>query len=145
MPVPESVVGAYETYLAAMSEANKSRRRIDGLLGLGAGAGSERCQDDFVSQLKAAVDGFASSGPDTAAVSETLEYMFSQAREHREDQTAYWMLLASHVFALPLIDLLGPEAARGLRLRYEDAYPRRERFPAQKTVIAALKDREKSK
>ena len=144
MAVSEAIAQAYRDYLAAMDETRQNRRRIDGLLGLGGGAGLERCQDDFVLRLTEAVEEYAASAPDEASVAETLRYMFAQALERRKDREAYWMLLASHSIALPLLDLLGPGEAASLRGFYEETYPRRERLPAQKAVINVLKSRERA-
>ena len=76
-------------------------------------------------------------------VCDTVSYMLSAAREHRSSDSAYWMLLASHAMAMPLIDMLTAQQARSLRESYEQDYPRRERFPVQKEVIKALKKRER--
>ena len=143
MAVHESISGAYAVYLEGMEEARRSRRSVDGLLGLGGGAGSERCQDDFVAALKVAVETFAASEPSALDVCDTVSYMLSAAREHRSSDSAYWMLLASHAMAMPLIDMLTAQQARYLRESYEQDYPRRERFPVQKEVIKALKKRER--
>ena len=109
MAVPAAISRAFTAYLEAMDEARKGRRRIDGLLGLGGGAGSERCQDDFVSQLNAAVADFAAEGPSSAEAAEALRFVLSQAHEHRKSKEAYWMLLASHT--------PGPPAHRPARAR----------------------------
>ncbi len=144
MAVPAAISRAFTAYLEAMDEARKGRRRIDGLLGLGGGAGSERCQDDFVSQLNAAVADFAAEGPSSAEAAEALRFVLSQAHEHRKSKEAYWMLLASHTLALPLIDLLEPADARAVLEYYEAEYPKRERLPAQKTAIKRLAERANS-
>jgi len=70
--------------------------------------------------------------------------MLTFALGHRDAGAAYWMLLASHVLALPLIELLSPPEARSLLEAYEAGYPRRDRLPAQKKVISALKKRAKT-
>ena len=72
------------------------------------------------------------------------EFMLTFALGHRDAGAAYWMLLASHVLALPLIELLSPPEARSLLEAYEAGYPRRDRLPAQKKVISALKKRAKT-
>ena len=79
MPVPQAISLAFERYGEAMDSARRNRRTIDGFLGIGS-SGIERCQDDFVSELRAAVEGFAAAGPDSASAREALEYIFSRAR-----------------------------------------------------------------
>ena len=143
MAVPSRIAGAYAAYLEAAAEVRKNRRVTDGLLGFG-NSSRDRCQDDFAAALSAAVDEFAASAPDVVDVADALRYMFAQAHEHRDNTEVYWMLMASHVFAMPLIKLLPAALARELREGFEAEYPRRERMPAQKNVIDALKAREKA-
>lgn len=140
MPVPQAISLAFERYGEAMDSARRNRRTIDGFLGIGS-SGIERCQDDFVSELRAAVEGFAAAGPDSASAREALEYIFSRARAGRRGDASYWMLLASHSLALPLVDFLSPADALSMLEAYEASFPKRERFPAQKAVISALRAR----
>lgn len=143
MAVPESIVGAYSAYLEGMDEARRGRRSIDGLLGLGRDAAAERCQDQFVSALRAAVEDFAASQPASADVCDSVRYILAQAHEHRKAQSAYWMLLASHAMALPLVELLTAAQSREVLDWFEGEYPRRERLPVQKQLLTALKARAK--
>ena len=59
--------------------------------------------------------------------------------EHREPLSAFWMLKAVHGLTLDLIGHLSPADAAELLKAYKDTYPRPERLPAQKKVLAALK------
>lgn len=138
MRVPESISAAYAAYLEGMGAAARSRRPVDGLLGLGRDSSTDRCQEEFVSALTAAVERVASDGEPGEARG-AAEFMLTFALGHRDAGAAYWMLLASHVLALPLIELLSPPEARSLLEAYEAGYPRRDRLPAQKKVISALK------
>ena len=138
MRVPESISAAYAAYLEGMGSAARSRRPVDGLLGLGRDSSTDRCQEEFVSALTAAVERVASGGEPGEARG-AAEFMLTFALGHRDAGAAYWMLLASHVLALPLIELLSPPEARSLLEAYEAGYPRRDRLPAQKKVISALK------
>ena len=70
-----------------------------------------------------------------------MRFILAQAHEHRESRSAYWMLLASHALAIPLVELLSAEQAREIREYFEGEYPRRERLPVQKELLKALKDR----
>lgn len=141
MAVPESITGAYAAYLAGMEDALRSGRSIDGLFGLGRNVTAEQCQDAFVAALNAAVDGFIASEPEPQDVRDAVRFIMAQAHEHRKSQSAYWMLLASHALAIPLVGLLSAEDARSLREYFEGEYPRRERLPVQKELLKALKDR----
>ena len=144
MAVPESIVGAYEQFIEEIIPAEKKRGYFDNLLGRNRGSDFERCQGSFVSNLTDAVEAFAASDPESGDVTDAVSYMFAQAHERKKTGAAYWMLLASHVLTLPLIELLPPAEAKRLREEFEAEYPKRERLPAQRTVISALKDREKA-
>ena len=141
MAVPDAIAWAFSDYLEAMASGVKDRRRLDVILGWGGAVDNERCQDDFVSALSAAVEDCAAAGPSSEEAAEALEFIFSRAHANRKSGQAYWMLLASHVFALPLVKCLSPDAAARLLAAYEAEFPRRERFPAQTTMIAALSER----
>ena len=143
MAVPENIVSAYAAYLQGMEEAAGDKKSLSGLFGIGRDVTRERCQEDFISALTAAVEDFAASEPDPQETAEAVKYIFAQAHEHKKSREAYWMLLASHVLALPLIELLPAQTARDLRSYFEAEYPKRERRPAQNQVISALKAREK--
>ena len=141
MAVPASVISAYAVYLDGMAESRRSLRPIQRFLAGTGDAGRERCQDDFVSAIHAAVDAFVSDGPEPSDAADTVRYILSRANENRQSGEAFWMLLASHVYALPLIDLLSPGDAGAILAEFEASYPKRERMPVQKTVIKALKAR----
>ena len=144
MAIPDRIINAYAVYLSGMDEAARQRRPIDGFLGFGWGK-AEKLQDAFADELRSAVEEYAAAGPLSAEAAETLRFMYSQAHSV-EDRTsgAYWMLLASHSFSLPLVEALDSQDARSLREFYESEFPKRERFPAQNNVIKALKAREKT-
>ena len=138
--VCERIEAAYRVFLGGMEEYRRTRRAIDGLLGFG-GSGV-RCQDDFVSELKSAVEEYTVSSPDSSDAYDTLLFMISRANEynkHNKKDEAYWMLLATHALALPLVELIKPADAGSLSELFEEIYPKRERFPVQKEMLKALK------
>lgn len=138
--VCERIEAAYRVFLDGMEEYRRTRRAIDGLLGFG-GSGA-RCQDDFVSELRNAVGEYIENSPNTGDAYDTLLFMTSRANEyckHNKRDETYWMLLATHALALPLTELIEPADAAALSELFEDIYPKRERFPAQKKLLNALK------
>ena len=144
MAVPERIRGAYLEYLDSMAEAAKSRRPVDGLLGF-SWSESDRIQERFAMELRSAVEDYAAEQPGSGEAAEALRFIYSQAHSIADREgSVYWMLLASHTFSLPLVELLDAQDARAVREFYEAEFPRRERFPAQKNVIAALKKRERA-
>lgn len=134
----------YRAYLEDAAAAERNRRPGDGLLGIGKGPGDHPCHDRFAGELEAMLNGFAALKPDSAEVKPVLDYIFSVPPESRALQSAYWMLLAVHTLTLPLIPFLNSTDAAVLRETYEKTYPRRDRFPAQKSVLSALKERANS-
>lgn len=144
MPIPERIKNAYIEYLGSMEEAAKSRRPVDGLLGF-SWSEADRIQDKFASELCSAVEDYAAGQPGSPAAAEVLRFMYAQAHDFPDrDSGTYWMLLASHRFSLPLVDLLDAADAQAMREFYEAEFPKRERFPVQKNVLAALKKRERA-
>ena len=144
MAVPERIRGAYIEYLDSMAEAKKSRRPVDGLLGF-SWSESDRIQERFANELRSAVEDFAAGQPGSGEAAEALRFIYAQAHDFPDrDSGVYWMLLASHAFSLPLVELLNAQDARAMRELYEAEFPRRERFPAQKNVLTALKTRERA-
>ena len=105
MAVPESIVKAYADYLGGMDDSKKARRAMDKLLGLSRDTDRERCQDAFMAALHAAVEDFTASEPGEDEAEEAARYILSQAHEHKKSGDAYWMLLASHAYAMPLVEL----------------------------------------
>lgn len=142
MAVPESIVKAYADYLGGMDDSKKARRAMDKLLGLSRDTDRERCQDAFMAALHAAVEDFTASEPGEDETEEAARYILSQAHEHKKSGDAYWMLLSSHAYALPLVERLPASRAAALRAWFEGEYPKRERMPVQKAVLDALKARE---
>ena len=130
----------YRAYLEDVAAAERNRRPGEGLFGIGKGPAEDPCHDRFVEKLEAMLNLFAASKPDSTEVKPILDYIFSVPPESRALQSAYWMLLAVHTLTLPLIPFLNSADAVILLETYEKTYPRRERFPAQKSVLSALRN-----
>ena len=143
MAVPEIIESVYTEYMAAMSEAKKQRGVLEGMLGFKSGY-AEQCQNEFMRKLQKAMTEYAASNPEQDEIAQTLEYVFTRPKLLGERSPERLMLIAVHILTLPLIELLDAERARGLRLEYESRYLKRERFPVQTEVLAALKAREKA-
>src|SRR5699024_10022806 len=78
MAVPENIVSAYAAYLQGMEEAAGNKKSLSGLFGIGRDVTRERCQEDFISALTAAVEDFAASEPDPQETAEAVKYIFAQ-------------------------------------------------------------------
>lgn len=132
----------YEEYEAKFQAQERKRKPLEGSFGLGGGPGSYHCHDEFVEQVKALLH-----APETEALSPEgtrllLEYIYFAPARHPGGQDAvYWMKLAVHGLTMELLPRLEPEDAKTLYSAYRDAYPRRNRLPAQEALLAELKKR----
>ena len=140
----EEIRRVYEMYLGRMEELQRKRKPAEGLFGVGGGPAADPCQEKFPRQLEAALKALARTEPASGEVRQVLEYLYHSPLPYRQgDQTVYWMLTAVHGASLDLIPRLTPEDAGAMWERYRQDYPRWERLPAQKKVLAALKARRK--
>ena len=139
----ERIQATYQVYLERMEELEQNRKPGDGLFGLPGGPASDPCQDVFVRELTQALAALAETSA-SEELRQGLEYVYEAPLARREDKTVYWMLAAAHSLTVPHLDKLTPEDAEALYQTYREAYPRRERLPAQKHVLARLKERARS-
>lgn len=140
----EEVRRVYEMYLGRMEELQRKRKPAEGLFGVGGGPAADPCQEEFPRQLEAVLKALERTEPASPEARQVLEYLYQAPLPYRQaDQTVYWMLTAVHGLSLDLISRLTPEDAGGLWEGYRQNYPRWERLPAQKKVLAALNARRK--
>lgn len=139
--MPEQVQELYEAYFAEFQELEQGRRLGAGAFGLGGGPRDYPCHGQFAKKLERLLKELEGTlSPEQAE--EVVEYILF-AHQTRKRDAVYWMLTAVHGMAAGLIGKLNPAAAAGLSVRYEKAYPRRERLPAQMEALTALKKRGK--
>lgn len=137
----DQIRALYEDYMAEFQQLEENRQLGAGVFGLGNGPRNYPCHERFGRELGLLLKGAGESLPPEEAA-RVLEYIYfvPQAREGRQD-AVYWMLTAVHSMTEELAGRLSPEDAAGLLARYEAAYPRRKRLPAQNKVVTALKKR----
>ena len=141
MAALEELRALYGAYLAETVRLEQARRPGDGLLGFGAGPKDDRCHAEFADAVSAALERLIAEGPGATQALDVLNFMYAAPLENADNRPAYWMLMALHARTPPLAEFLTPGSAALLLAWYKAAYPRRDRFPAQKAVIAALKRR----
>ena len=134
----EQVRQIYEDYLTEIRQLEANRKPGEGLLGIGKGPADHPCNDQFVSALETALGELARQ-PDPRQIPPVLRYMYEIPLGYRELKTAYWMLLAVHGLTLESVGRLQPPEAEAIRDWYAEHYPPRDRLPAQKQVLKALK------
>ncbi len=137
-PWLDRLCAVYESYREKATAVVKNRKPGQGLFGLGRQPADDPCHDAFVEELERLLSDFAASGPESAAVRGVLDHVYHWPTAHRKPPSMYWMLIAVHGLTLDLIPLLGREDAAALRTQYAADYPRWERLPVQKCVLAAL-------
>lgn len=135
----------YEDYTAEFQRLEEGRRVGAGMFGMTNGPRNYPCHERFGRELEGLLKETASAGISQEEIGQILEYIYfaPQGRAERQD-AVYWMLAAVHGMTLELIGQLAPEGAARLLARYEAAYPRRERLPAQKRAASALRKRERT-
>ena len=140
----EQLLALYDTYFQQVEAAKKRLNPSDGLLGMGEKLSNAPCHDVFVEAMKAMLEGLPDQ-VDAAQVCRMLDFIYRAPFAYPDvDTSVYWMLIAVQGLTLPAIARLRPEEARVLHAWYEKAYPRWERLPAQKQVLAALKQQGRS-
>ncbi len=129
----------YDAYIEEALRVEQAHKPTDGLFGFGKKTSDDPCHDRFASDLEQRLSNFASNMPESASVRCVLSFIYTAHIDRKEPRSAYWMLIAVHGLTLPLIPLLSKEDAGTLLEEYSTVFPRRERFPAQKKLIAELK------
>ena len=129
----------YADYSAAVMTLELNRKPMAGLLGFGSGPGSDPCHDRFADAVEKALGRFALETPSSEEIRAVLRYMFDASGGELVSRHAYWMLLAVHSFAQPLIGFLSPEDASVLEQEYVQAFPKHARLPAQQKLVSRLR------
>ncbi len=135
----EQLLELYETYFQQVEAAKERLKPADGLLGMGEKLGNAPCHDAFVEAMKALLEALPDQA-DATQIFQMLDFIYRAPFAYPDVHTSvYWMLIAVQGLTRQAIACLRPEDARVLHAWYEKAYPRWERLPAQKQVLAALK------
>lgn len=98
------------------------------------------CHDRFYNAVGETVAQFLQESPSEQDAYAVLCWLLQSASAHKDEPT-YWYLYAIHGYALPVIDRVSPADCAEMLAWYENAYPRRDRMPAQEKVRRALKSR----
>lgn len=135
----EAVRALYTDYQEQFRQQELARKPGEGVFGLGMGPRDYPCHSQFAQQLEQLLGEIAAQQPPSGDLLSLLDYIYRAPLELRPAQDAvYWMLLAAHSLTLGLISLLDAGDAKTLAANYNQAFPRRNRLPAQDKVLAAL-------
>ena len=142
MQILEQLQELYRVYEAQAEAAKAKSPYFARVLGMGNDYRNHPCNDQFDEGVEKALQEFLASDPDGETAGQVLAWVLMTAADHK-GQATYWYLYAMHRFALPLIELAEPALCADLQERYNKAYPRIERMPAQAAVYKALGKRAK--
>ncbi len=131
---------AFELYRQDLENYARTSKPMDGFLGFGRALKNEPCHDQFDARVKEAVDGVCAASPTPEDAARVVGLLL-RCDPDGWPQEAQWMLRAVERHTLPLIPFLAPETAAALEKEYAARYKRWERFPSQKEVLKALKNR----
>lgn len=135
----DAVRALYTDYQEQFRQQELARKPGEGVFGLGMGPRDYPCHSQFAQQLEQLLGEIAAQQPPSGDLLSLLDYIYRAPLELRPAQDAvYWMLLAAHSLTLGLISLLDAGDAKTLAANYNQAFPRRNRLPAQDKVLAAL-------
>lgn len=135
----------YADYEAKFQAQEEKRKPMEGAFGLGGGPRSYPCHEEFAEQLKTLLHSPEAESLSPEQTRQLLEYIcFAPARHPDGQDAVYWMKLAVHSLTTDLLPRLEAEDAKALHTAYQNIYPRRDRLPAQETLLKALKKRGKA-
>lgn len=125
----------------AAADADRPDELFRRMLGAGRSAADSARDRAFFEDIHAQLEAFGAAAPNSTAVREVMELIFSWPQREDGDTAARWTLLAAQGPLAPLVVFLSPEDARALNDRYTLQYPKRQRFPTQEALARALAKR----
>lgn len=133
----------YARYVAAAEKAEKTKTTWNGAFGIGVSVKDHPCHDVFYEEMEHWCGEFLKKQPTQAEAEEAVAFILKTTESYR-GKLPYWYMYAAHGFARPLIPLVSPGFAAGMRVWYNTYYPRPDRMPVQQEVFKLLKKREKA-
>ena len=126
----------YREYAERIVEVQKKELPLSGMFGTG-GVKDHPLHTYFYENVEKWVDTFATSEPAQAQVKAAVWWILSAANEH-PGTLYYWFYLVAQNHAKKLIPLLPAGDREELARWYDQAYPVRDRLPAQKEIYTLL-------
>ncbi len=146
MNYPAELDRIMETYREAVSQVEKNRRPFDGILGIGRSPSDDACHDQMDQSVAFLMTQAGGENGDTenaekadaGTVDELISGLMRAAKEYQGPEYARIALMAAQRHGLPLIPKMTAEGRKMLLTWYDQAYPRRMRFPVQKEIVDLL-------
>ena len=133
--------GILNQYEAALQELDSRSRPGEGLFGFGRKKADDPCHDAMDQSVETLVSRLAADPDAVSEVPGFLRLLLEAESARPWPDHARWMLVAAQRHGMPLVPLLSPSDASDLASWYAARYSRFDRFPAQQTLLKALKAR----
>ncbi len=138
--IQQSISPIYDEYLEQLQKSSRENR-LSALTRLLTGRHDEEHLMAFDARLKDRLSVLASQNPDSRDVRELSEWMLGKAEACADSPYIKYSFTAVLRHLIPLTSFLIPADAAFLAARFEKAFPRRERFPALRDLIASLNEK----
>ena len=132
---------AFEDYRTALKECEKKYKPTDGLLGFGHSIKDDPCHAQVDERIGKITAEMRDAAPSPQEAERAALMLLARDDAATWPVSAQLMLRALERHCIPLISSLSPASANALLKKYDDRYKRWDRFPAQKEVYKALKER----
>ncbi len=134
----EELRSVLQEYAEAVQRVEGSKRPFDGVLGLGRRPSDDPCHGVLEEKTAALMQRAEEETHAPEEYDGLVSALLRAGKAYVGPGYARLALIAVQRHALPLIPRMSPEGRRELLTWYEASYPKRERFPTQKQLIAAL-------
>lgn len=131
----QAITDLYNNFYSELSQNRKKRSLFSGAFGF-KDTQQIIITDKFQTQLQALLETL-----DSNQIEEALLFIFEEPNNHKDSPTIYWTLIGVQSFTLNLIDKLTHTQAENLLQTFTALYPPKDRFPTQKKIYQALKNR----
>lgn len=134
----EALRARYQAYDEETRTLMQKKRLFDGVLGFGNDPRKSPCHEKFYQDVAAEIEQLKEAGIDAAGAAEAVRFMIAFPEEHKENQSAYYMMIAAHGLAAGLAPMLTRETAAELAAAYDKEFPKYSRLPVQEKLATEL-------
>jgi len=129
----------YRNYLDETKTLTQNKKLFDGVLGFGHDPRKAPCHEKFYQDVSAEVERLKGAQISADDAAEALRFMIRFPQENKDNQSAYYMMIAAHGPAAGLVPTLTKEAAAELAALYDHEFPKRSRLPVQEKLMIQLR------
>ena len=125
-------------YDRAVAELQRTRKPLDGVLGLGSHPGEADCHEILDGKMQALCQR-AETEADPAEKRDLLDHLYHLPGRWEGPEYARLMLIALQRHTLSLIPGMNPEDQKAMAEWYQKEWPRSKRLPVQDQILKMLK------